>query len=260
MGIDLIGSGEKTVAIVELKRSTKKKIKETVDHIRRHNKNVKSVLRKLHGVRGKFRLKNSELIWGDKNTEVLHKEYGYVLKLNPRFMYFSPRESTIRQYVSEKVKPKENILVMFAGVGPYPISIAKKQPKIKQVVAVEINPKAAKYLRENVKINKVSDLVVPIEGDVTDVCKDLTGKFDRIIMPMRIKSKSYLPLAVKCAKKSGIIQIYMITNEREKFKDVKKDIDSTMKKLKKRYEVKDMHKISLYAPHKWKVLMEIKLK
>lgn len=259
MGIDLIGSGNKTVAMLELNRATKKKIEESIERIRRHNKNVSSILLRTDCTKGKFRTRKNKLVWGKANTEVVHQEYGYRLKLDPRDVYFSPRESTIRQYVGAKVKPKENVLVMFAGVGPYAVCIAKKQPKVNQIVAVEVNPVAAKYMRENVKLNKVSDLVVPIEGDVKDVLDDLDGKFSRVIMPM-VKAKDYLPLAVSSAKKNGTIQLYMVTNEREKLKDVKKDVAKTMKKVKKRYEIKDMRKISLYAPHKWKVLMEIKLK
>jgi tRNA (guanine37-N1)-methyltransferase len=258
MGIDLIGSEDKTVALVELRRATKKKLKEVVEKIRRHNKNVKSIVKKVHGTRGKFRLRKNELIWGNKNTEVVHKEYGYFLKLNPLDVYFSPRESTIRQYVCKKIRPKENILVMFAGIGPYAICIAKKQPRVKQIVAVEINPKAARYLGENVSLNKVSHLVIPIQGHVK-ICEDLPGKFDRVIMPM-VKSLDYLPLAARCSKKNGTIHLYTISKEKNNFGDCEKLVASIMKKIKKRYEVKDIRKISLYAPRKWKVLMEIKLK
>jgi tRNA G37 N-methylase Trm5 len=63
-------------------------------------------------------------------------------------------------------------MVMFAGVGPYAIQIAKKQPKVKEVIAIEINPVAVKYAKENVVLNKVQDKVKVIEGDVREKCKD----------------------------------------------------------------------------------------
>lgn len=259
MAIDLIGSGNKVVALVELGKGKKENIKKIAQKIVEHNKNVKTVLQRKHGVRGRFRLRENKIVWGDKNTEVVHQEYGYKLKLDPRSVYFSPRESTIRQHISKKIRPNEKILVMFAGVGPFPISISKAQPKVKEIVAVEVNPKAVDYMKENVRINKASHLVTPIEGDVKKVCKNFVAEFDRIIMPM-IKSKDYLPLAAGCAKKSATIYLYMISEQKNLFEDCKKFIDSVFKKLKNRYEVKGMRKISLYAPGKWKVLMEIKLK
>ncbi len=259
MAVDLIGSGKKFVALVELKKKSKRKIKEIAKEIVAQNKNVKTVLQRVHGAKGKFRLRENKTIWGNKATEVLHKEHGYMLKLDPRFVYFSPRESTIRRYVSQKVKPNERILVMFSGVGPYPIYISKIQPRVKEIVAVEINPKSVEYMKENVRINKVSHLVTPIKGEVRKVCKKFDSEFDRIIMPM-IYSKRFLPLAAKCSKKSATINLYMISNEKKLFEDCKGFIRKTFKKIKRRYEIKDMRKISLYAPGKWKVLMEIKLK
>src|SRR5437879_480204 len=111
MGVDLIGSGDKIVALVELEKGSKKKTKDVAKEIVRHNKSVKSVLQRVHGTKGRFRLREQKLIWGDKNTEVLHKEHGYMIKVDPRVVYFSPRESTVRQYISRQVKPKEKVLI-----------------------------------------------------------------------------------------------------------------------------------------------------
>jgi tRNA (guanine37-N1)-methyltransferase len=257
--MDLVCSGDNVVAVAELRRVTKKSTREIVEKIRRHNKNVKSVVVRGSGTKGDFRLRKQKIVWGAKNTEVVHQEYGYRLKLDPRFVYFSPRESTIRQYVFEKVRPKENVLLMFAGVGPYAIGMARKQPKVGQIVAVEFNPKAAEYMRENIILNRVSDKVVAIEGDVSDVCEDLAEKFNRIVMPM-IKAGDFLQIAAKCAKRTGTIHVYLTTNEREKGRDWKKLVTREMKRAGKRYQIKDVRRISLYAPHKWKILVEIKLK
>lgn len=259
MATDLIGSGNKFVALVELEKGQKKKIKKVAEEIVMNNKNVKTVLDRSPCTYGKFRLKKQKIILGQKNTEVLHKEYGHFLKLDPRKVYFSPRESTIRRYISKKIKSKEKILLMFAGVGPYAISISKAQPKIKEIVSIEENPHAFRYLKENIRINKVSHLITPVKGDVKNVCKNFVPDFDRIIMPM-IKAKDFLELAAKLVKKSGTIDIYMVSKEKELFKDSEKFIAGVFKKIKRQYEIKDMRKISLYAPGKWKVLMEIKLK
>lgn len=258
MGIDLIGSGDRAVAVVEIEKKSKRKIKDVAREIMGHNKNVKAVVQRTYGVRGKFRLSKHKLILGEKNVEVLHKEYGYTLKVNPSLVYFSPRESTVRQHIARQVKPQERVLVMFAGICPYAICIAKNQPKVSEIVAVEFNPKGIEYMKENIRMNKVSHLVTPIEGDVRRVSGSL-GKFDRIIMPMK-EARDFLDVAVKCSDKSAIIDVYMISEEKNLFHDCEKFISGALKKLKAKYEIVDRRKISLYAPGKWKVLMGIKLK
>lgn len=256
MGIDLVGSGEKIVALVELERDSEKKIVDVAREIVSHNKNVKTVIEKSSGTKGDYRLRESKVVWGDENTEVLHKEYGYSLKLDPRMVYFSPRESTIRQFIAKQVKPGEKVLVMFAGVGPYAVCIAKTQPSVSEIVAVELNPKAVEYMRENVRINKISHLVTPIEGDVKHVCGKMEGEFDRIIMPMR-DAKDFLGTAEWCAKKDATIYVYMVSGETEIYWDCEKELAGIMKRP---YEVVERRKISLYAPGKWKVLIGMKLK
>jgi len=259
MGVDLIGSGDKIVALVEVEEGSVRKMEDVVREITAHNKNVRSVLQRTHGTEGKFRLREQKLVWGGEDTEVVHREYGYVLKLDPRFVYFSPRESTIRRYISSHVRPGEKILVMFAGVGPYAICMSKMQPEVGEIVAVEANPKAVEYMRENVRVNKVSHLVTPVEGDVEDFCAKSDAKFDRIVMPM-VNSKDFLGIAADAAKKGGVVYVYMVSGEDRLFKDCEEFISDAFEKLKVRYEVRDMRKISLYAPGKWKVLMEIIVK
>lgn len=95
-----------------------------------------------------------------------------------------PRESTERMRIAKQVKPGEFIMLMFAGVCPYGIVIAKHQPKIKKIVAIEINPIAYKYMVENIKLNKLEDKIIPVLGDVKDKAKYWYGMCDRVIMPL----------------------------------------------------------------------------
>ncbi len=259
MGVDLIGSGDKIVAIVEVDEDSKRNPVDVANEIMSENKNVKTVLERVHGVRGKFRLREHKIIVGDEDTEVAHKEYGYTLKMDPRFVYFSPRESTIRQHISKQVRPDEKILVMFAGVGPYPVCICKTQPKVREVVAVEANPKAVDYMRENVRINKLSHMVTPLGGDVNEVCIEFKGEFDRVIMPM-IEAREYLELASRCTKPSGTIYVYMVSDESNLYNDCKEFVRDAFKRIGRAYDVVEERKIALYSPGKWKVLIALRLK
>ena len=112
---DIVGSREKAVAIIEMPedRETAKKIAEEIMRI---HKNVKTVLGKVGERKGEFRIRDYEVIMGEEDTEVVHKEYGCFFKLDPRKVYFSPREATERQRIASLVKPGEKVLEMHGKV------------------------------------------------------------------------------------------------------------------------------------------------
>jgi tRNA G37 N-methylase Trm5 len=58
---------------------------------------------------------------------------------------------------------------MFSGVNVYPIYIAKYS-KAKTIYSIELNPFAVKYGLENLRINKVNN-VITLLGDVRDISK-----------------------------------------------------------------------------------------
>jgi tRNA (guanine37-N1)-methyltransferase len=259
MAISLVGSGKKFVAIFHSPKGDKSRDSEIVKEIVRHNPNVKSVLKAYTITSGRHRLQKKKLVWGSKETEVVHREYGYSLKVDPRKVYFSPKEAEIRQHVAARVKPKETVMVMFAGVGAYPVAICKKQPRVGQVMASEINPAAYAYMRENIAINKIYDeRILAKKGDSSKVFRSSYGKVDRVVMPM-VPAKNYVKTATNFLKRRGVVDIYMVTNEREMFKDCERFLEREFKKLKLKYKIVERRKISLYAPHKWKVLYEIRV-
>ena len=79
-------------------------------------------------------------------------------KLDVKKVYFSPRLATERKRVADLVSDGEEILDMFAGVGPFPFVIAKE--KSVDITAVDINEVAIQYLNENIKINKVKEKLI----------------------------------------------------------------------------------------------------
>lgn len=60
---------------------------------------------------------------------------------------------------------------MFAGVGPFSIQIAKRAPQ-SHVTAIDVNPDAICYLRENIKLNGLGN-VEAIEGDVKEILREV---------------------------------------------------------------------------------------
>lgn len=255
---DMVGSKEKAVAIVEIEEGEDEK--KVAEEIIKFNKNVKSVLKKTSERRGEFRTREYELIAGEKNTEVLHREYGYTLKLDPKKVYFSSRESTERQRIAGQVKPKETVLVMFSGIAPFAIAIAKKQPEVEKVYAIEINPDAHEYAKENVRANRLSHKIVLMQGDVKEAAEKFFGKFDRVVMPLPLGAENFLGVAVKCLKsKGGIIHFYNWGKEDDLYSNALKVIEEDVKKLKKEFKVLNKRKVLVYAPGKWKICIDFKV-
>jgi tRNA (guanine37-N1)-methyltransferase len=258
---DVIGSREKAVAIVEIAEELKSKERIIAEVIMQMEKNVKSVLKKSSERRGKFRTREYELIAGDENTEVVHREYGYLIKLDPQKAYFSSREATERQRITKQVKEKEVVMLMFAGVGPIGIAIAKKQPNVGKIIAVESNIDAVRYMRENVRINKVAHLIVPALGNVESVCQKYFGLCDRVIMPLPIGAEKFLGVAIKCLKEvGGIIHFYSLGVEEDLYSGTVKVIEENAKKLGRGAEILEKRKVSAYSPSKWKVCIDCLIK
>jgi tRNA (guanine37-N1)-methyltransferase len=257
---DIIGSKEKAVAIIEISDEEVGKEREIAEKILKEHNNVRSVLKKESARRGDYRTRQYKLIAGDENTEVLHKEHGYALKLDPQKAYFSNRESTERQRVAKLVKAGEFVMVMFAGVGPYAIAIAKTQPDVDKIIAVEINPDAVEYMKHNVRINKISHKIVPVLGDVRMACERWYGKCDRVVMPLPLGAEDFLDVAVKCLRNEGIIHFYNWGEEPDLFSKAVELVKKSLKDEKVEYEITDKRVVLPYSPRKYKVCVEVKFK
>lgn len=243
------------IAIIEVPEELedrKKLIGKTLMEI---NKHINTVLREASERRGEFRTREYEVIAGDGDTETMHREHGCRFKLDPTEVYFSEREATERQRIAEKTKEGETVMAMFAGVGPFPIVIAKKRD-VEKIYAVELNPEAYGYLKENVKLNKVFEKVEAIEGDVRDVCPEYFGECDRVLMPLPKDSEDYLDLAVKCLKSEGVVHYYTWSDDDDLYGGAEEELKKTARGHGKELEILDRRKVLPYAPRQWKVCLD----
>lgn len=243
---DIIGSREKAVAVIT---DTDMKIgdaREAAREIMKRYKHVKAVVQKICGREGKYRTFKKRYLYGTKDTEVIHKEYGYKIAVDPLKVFFSPREAEDRQRVARQVKNGERILYLFSGAIPYALAIAKK--KKVEIVCVETNPEAIAYAEKNVQINRLSGVKI-INMDARD-CGSL-GKFDRILMPI-ITSIDYLACVRECSKPGTIIHLYGKT--RDNGKDMSKRIRDI---LKNRCRILGIQKVSNYSPGIEKVRVDV---
>jgi tRNA (guanine37-N1)-methyltransferase len=162
------------------------------------------------GVVDQFRTRDIKVVAGEKGTETVHREYGLTLKLDISKAFFSPRLATEREMVARQVRPGEVVIDMFAGIGPFSIMIAKnRSPKV--VYAIDMNPDAVDYMKQNVALNKVGS-VVPILGDARERIAELE-QADRVIMNLPHNAREYVPDAIRSLKPEGVIHYYEIMEE-----------------------------------------------
>lgn len=206
-------------------KELKKKEKLIGEYLLKKHKRIRTIAKKTKKYSGKYRTPKLKILAGDKNLETIHVESGIKLKINPEKAYFSPRTGTERLRVAKQTK-KEDVLVMFSGVAPFPLVISKHS-KAREIYGIEINPKAHKYAKENLKLNKISNIKL-IKGDVRKVMPK--KKFDKIIMPHPSDSEKHLKLALNHLKPKGKIYLYVFEKE-ENFKKLKEKYKKFKPKL-----------------------------
>ena len=142
------------IAIIEINPELDKYSKQIGEALLKTNKSIKTVLKKSGIHHGEFRTQDLIYVAGENKKETQYTENGIKLKINPMAVYFSARLSTERANLMDKLKPDKRVLVMFSGIGPYTFVAMKKQPDIKNITSIEINPKGHKYALENLNLNK----------------------------------------------------------------------------------------------------------
>ncbi len=210
-GQDILGN----IAILKFdwdeKQSTKKK--EAGKFLKEH-KNVRTVVEKSEKFSGRLRTMKTKWLAGEKNLEALYKENGCEFRLNVESCYFSSRLASERKKVAEMMKKGENVLVMFGGVAPFAVVIAKLS-RASRIISVELGRECSKYALQNVKRNKLEKKIEIIQGDVRRIVPKMKEKFDRIVMPRPKLGDSFLDVAFPALKKGGIIQYYGFYSEKD---------------------------------------------
>jgi tRNA (guanine37-N1)-methyltransferase len=164
-------------------------------------KNIYTVLNKLAKVGGNSRTARYEIVAGT-TTVTLHREFGFVYRLDVQKMFFTSRLAYERKRVIDQVSAGERLLVPFCGVGPVAIPAAAKGA---DVVAVEMNPEACEYLAENVRENQVQDRITVIRGDASDISLLPHRPFDRAVIPAPYGMDAILYVLSPVVRRGGMI-------------------------------------------------------
>lgn len=255
VSFEVIGS----IAILQLPDERKREAKILARGILQENKHIKSVLLKESRVKGRLRKRKLKFIAGINTKEAMHRENNCLMKMNVETSYFSPRLGNERQEIANEIlrkKGRKKVLVMFSGIAPYAIVIAKQNPKA-EVTAVELNREACRYAEANVMLNRLENLKIA-QGDVKKIIPKLKSKFDFIVMPRPQLKDTFLKEAFHVSKKGTIVYYYDFAKQDEIEKKVK-ELEQEAKKAKKQIKILRLKKAGEIAPYKFRIRVDFKV-
>ena len=116
------------------------------------NNSLTTVVNKVGKIENVFRTYEMEVIAGEENYNVEHKEGTIKFKFDLRKTYWCSRLQNERSRVLNLMKKNEVLCDAFCGVGPLALRACKKGVK---VYANDLNPDSYEFLNNNIKINKL---------------------------------------------------------------------------------------------------------
>ena len=207
VGYDLLGN----IAVIDTRRRAD--IKSRADRISiargimARNRNIETVVEKAGPVSGRYRTREFKHLLGKRSFIATYRENGAVFTFDIRRVFFSSRLSYERGRLASLIKDGESVAVPFAGVGPFPIVIAKRL-KRSSILAIELNRYAYRYMLENIRANRV-DNVEAVCGDFKRLSSRYKGFADRVIMQMPTASLDFIEDMLKVSKDRARASIYV---------------------------------------------------
>ncbi|MDK2796274.1 MAG: tRNA wybutosine-synthesizing protein 2 [Archaeoglobaceae archaeon] len=225
------------LAIVKLREEVNEYANEIANAIMASNPRIRAVWRDL-GKEGMIRKPKLELLAGN-GSETVHVENNCLFKLDLTKVMFSLGNQHERQRVA-MMSEGETVVDMFAGIGYFTIPIAKNAEK---VYAIEINADAYRYLLENIRLNKLKN-VIPILGDSMFVTPESVA--DRVVMG-HIFCQDFLETAIKALDKKGILHYHESTPLKVLDRPVIR-VQKACRRLGKECKILNLRKVKNYAP------------
>lgn len=205
------------------------------------------------GISGQMRQPLREIIAGN-GTETIHKERGCLFMLDAMRIMFSQGNLAEKERMS-KLGKNETVVDMFAGIGYFSIPMAVHS-KPKKIFSIEINPVSFGYLKENIKLNKVVDIIEPVSGD----CSKLTPRnmANRVIMGY-LDGLEYLPYGIDALLPGGILHYHEAVPEAVENRPVERIMEAS-KRQGRHAHITSVRRIKKYAPGVWHVVVDTIIK
>lgn len=159
-------------------------------------------------VSGRYRTREFEVLGGIPVTRTEVIEYGHRFTIDLSTAYFSARLSSERQRILSRMGDHETVLDMFAGVGPFAITLASRAAC---VIASDINPDAILLMIANCDQNRTEN-VLPVLADAHHLPSVMPFRFDRIVMNLPLSGTEFLPDAFQLCRPGGTIHFYSLVS------------------------------------------------
>jgi tRNA (guanine37-N1)-methyltransferase len=159
-------------------------------------------------VSGEYRTREFEVLAGVPTTRTEVIEYGHRFHVDLAAAYFSARLSSERQRILNQTGRNETVLDMFAGVGPFAITLAAQASC---VVACDLNPQAVELMLENIDQNRTRN-VLPVLADAKRLAGIFPWRFNRIVMNLPLSGTEFLPEAFRLCMVGGMIHFYSLVS------------------------------------------------
>lgn len=219
--------------------------------------NCKTVLNDIGGISGEFRKPDVEVIFGSNETETTHKENGVCYKLDPQKIMFSSGNMDERIRMATISNKSEVVVDLFAGIGYFTLPIAVYS-KPEMIVACEKNPVSFDYLKENITLNNVTDIVEPLYGDNREIVPKFIA--DRVIMGYIGNTKVFLETAMNCLKENiGIIHYHDKIPEKNIPNNPMDMVSKVAEKFDRKVELIGYKHVKSYAPGIGHFVFDVKI-
>jgi tRNA (guanine37-N1)-methyltransferase len=177
-------------------------------------------------------------------TEVI--EYGHRFHVDLAAAYFSARLSSERQRILRQTGRNEAVLDMFAGVGPFAITLAARAAL---VAACDLNPRAVELMLENLAQNRTRN-VLPVLADARRLAGILPWRFDRVVMNLPLSGTEFLPEAFRLCKYGGMIHFYSLVAAEGEHGECIRELGG---------EVLAERVVRSYSPGQWHAVYDVKV-
>ncbi|HZY46947.1 MAG TPA: methyltransferase, partial [Candidatus Bathyarchaeia archaeon] len=187
-------------------------------------------------------------------------EGGCRLKVDIAKAFFSPRLSTEHLRVAQQVKPRECVVDMFAGVGPFSVLIAKRVESVR-IHAIDHNPDATRLAEENARLNKVADKITVWTGDARIVSKkNLSGVASRVIMNHPSRAREFLkPACETLGRSRGLLHYYTFADGPDSESKAERELKAGLVLLDRKISILSTRKVRGVAPMKWQIVVDAEL-